>query len=287
MFATYPFGWAIPCTLLALVPAIFIKSESTLDRDDFQPINVASLWNSLGTISKSTLEAFQIREFRKLAFATFLIFNSFNMIASFTFFIIVHHLFAGDAGAAGKWPAMHGSMGALITSFLVIPTVAAMSKRLGKKKTFIVSQSISIIGYVLFWFLFVPGKPYLFLFALPFHSFGIGGLFTLMMSMTADVCDVDELNTGKRREGILGAVYWWMVKFGTAFAALLSGIVMTFVGFETDNVTVEAMTGLRFAYSGLPILGVLLAIGIMWNYDISEERAEEVRRQLAERKAMS
>ena len=33
-----------------------------------------------------------------------------------------------------------------------------------------------------------------------------------MMSMTADVCDLDELRTGKRREGVLGAVYWWMVK---------------------------------------------------------------------------
>ena len=50
-----------------------------------------------------------------------------------------------------------------------------------------VCQGISMIGYVLFWFLFIPGKPYLFLFALPFHSFGIGSLFTIMLSMTADV----------------------------------------------------------------------------------------------------
>ena len=57
-----------------------------------------------------------------------------------------------------------------------------------EERTFLLSQGISIIGCVLFWFLFVPGKPHLFLWALPFHSFGIGGLFTLMMSMTADVC---------------------------------------------------------------------------------------------------
>ena len=48
-----------------------------------------------------------------------------------------------------------------------------MSKSLGKKKTFLISQAISIIGYILFWFLFIPGKPYLFLIALPFFSFGI------------------------------------------------------------------------------------------------------------------
>ena len=54
----------------------------------------------------------------------------------------------------------------------------------------------------------------MFLYALPFHSFGIGSLFTIMMSMTADVCDLDELKNGTRRlvDGIrlLGAeLYYW------------------------------------------------------------------------------
>ena len=40
--------------------------------------------------------------------------------------------------------------------------------------------------------------------------------------MTSDVIDIDELNSGKRREGTLGAIYWWMVIFGTAVAGLLT-----------------------------------------------------------------
>jgi glycoside/pentoside/hexuronide:cation symporter, GPH family len=276
---------AIPCTIFAIIPAIFIKSKSTVDRTDFKPINLQSVGSSLSDILKSTKEAFAIPQFRKLAFATFLVFNSFNIIASFTFFIIVHHLFSGNADAAGIWPALHGCIGALVTTFLVIPLVASVSKKIGKKKAFLISQAISVVGYIMFWFLFVPGKPYLFLFALPFHSFGIGGLFTLMMSMTADVCDIDELNTGRRREGILGAVYWWMVKFGNAFAGLLGGIIMSFVGFNPAAVTESAMTGLRLSYTVLPIIGVLGAIWIMWNYDVTEEQAANVRRQLEQRKA--
>ena len=274
---------AIPCTLCAIIPAIFIKSKSTVDRDDYKPINFGSVVGSLGEIARSAIESLKIRQFRKLAFATFLIFNSFNMIASFTFFIIKFHLFSGDESKLGNWPAMHGCVGALITSFLVIPIVAAMAKKIGKKRAFIVSQSVSIIGYILFWFLFVPGKPWMFLFALPFHSFGIGGLFTLMMSMTADVCDFDELKTGQRREGMLGAVYWWMVKFGTAFAGLLGGLIMWFVGFDAGAVTDSSLTGLRAAYSLVPIAGVIGAVLIMWTYDITEESAEEVRQQLAMR----
>jgi len=272
---------AIPCMLFAMIPAFFVKSESTVDRNDFKTISIKSIGNSLGEIFKSTLEAFAIPQFRKLAMATVLIFNSVNVIASFTFFIIVYHLFNGDASSAGITPALHGCVGALITTFLVIPVVVAISKKIGKKKTFILSQAISIIGYILFWFLFIPGKPYLFLLALPFHSFGIGGLFTLMMSMTADVCDVDELNTGQRREGILGAVYWWMVKFGSAFAGLLAGLIMSIVGFDPENATQASVDGLRLVYTLLPIAGVLGAIWVMWGYDITEERAAKVRDKLA------
>lgn len=277
---------AVGCTIMAIIPAIFIKSKSTLDDETLNPINANNLGEVVGNVVKSFSEAFGMKQFRKLCLATFLIYNSFNTIAAFSFFIIVHYLFGGDAGAAGIWPALHGSVGALVTTFVVIPIVAQMSKRLGKKRTFLISQGISIIGYILFWFLFVPGKPYLFLISLPFFSFGIGALFTLMMSMTADVCDLDELNTGKRREAQFGAIYWWMVKFGFAIAGGLSGVLMASVGFDPGAASqVEgATTGMRLFYTFIPIAGTLLAMFIMWNYDITEERANEIRAKLAARK---
>jgi len=126
----------------------------------------------------------------------------------------------------------------------------------------------------------------MFIFALPFFSFGIGSLFTLMMSMTADVIDLDELNTGKRREGIFGAIYWWMVKFGFAIAGLGSGAIMSLVGFDADLAVQPegAITGLRAFYSGLPIVGTLIAIFVMRNYDVTEKRANEIRAALEARK---
>ncbi len=276
---------AIPCTIFAIIPAIFIKSKSTTERTDFVPITTSYILKSIKEIFISAFEAFKIKQFKKIAFATFLIFNSFNVIAAFTFLIIVHYLFNSDPASAGNWPALHGSVGALITSFLVIPLITIISKKIGKKKAFILSQLISIIGYVLFWFLFIPGKPYMFLFALPFHSFGIGSLFTIMMSMTADICDLDELENGVRREGLLGAVYWWMVKLGFGVAALLSGFILWLVGFDPEQVTESATTGMRLFYTFLPICGVVFAILIMKNYDITEERANEIKKELEIRKS--
>jgi GPH family glycoside/pentoside/hexuronide:cation symporter len=271
--------------LFAMVPAVFIKSESTLDKD-YAPLNIKSIGNSLKEILKAFKEAFQSKPFRKLCIATFLVFNAFNTIAAFSFFIIVYHLFDGDAGAAGIWPTLFGCVGALGTTFLVIPIVTKMSKKFGKKNTFLISQGISIIGYIMLWFLFIPGKPYMFLFALPFFSFGIGSLFVLMMSMTADVIDLDELNTGLRREGTFGAIYWWMVKFGFAIAGGLSGAIMSFVGFNSGAETQPegAIEGLRAFFSGLPILGTLVAMFAMRNYDVTEERANEIRAELDKRK---
>ena len=276
----------VVCTIFAITPAIFIRSKSTLNDDHLIPVSRENIGKSFKNIFIIFKDAYQNIPFRKLCIATFLVFNSFQTIAAFSFFIIVYYLFNGDAGAAGVWPTLHGSVGAICTSFLVIPILSKMAQKIGKKNTFLISQGISVIGYILFWFLFIPGKPYMFLFALPFFSFGIGGLFTLMMSMTADVCDLEELENGlPRKEASFGAIYWWMVKLGTAIAGLFSGIILYYVGFiaGAETQTDGAMDGLRFFYSAIPILGTLGAIYVMKDYDIDEQRAEEIKAQLLQR----
>lgn len=276
----------VACMLLAMVPALFLPSRSTLNDTHLVPLTLANVGKGFAELLHSFKEAFGCVPFRKLCFATFLIFNAFNTVAAFSFFIVVYHLFNGDTAAAGIWPTLFGSIGALVTTFAVIPSVAWMSRRTGKKTAFMLSQGISILGYVLLYLLMVPGKPWMFMLALPFFSFGIGGLFTLMMSMTADVCDLDELATGKRREGIFGAIYWWMVKLGFAVAGLLSGAIMAFVAFTPGSATQPegAVHGLRLFYSGVPIVGTLLAMWFMRDYDLDEKRAIEVHAELERRK---
>ena len=201
--------------------------------------------------------------------------------------MIVYKLFGGDAGESGIWVSMFGCLGALGTTFIVIPTVAWMSKKLGKKKAFMLAQSISLVGYIMLYFLFIPGKPWMYIFALPFFSFGIGSLFTIMMSMTADVIDIDEMNTGKRREGIFGAIYWWMVKVGYGIAGALSGVIITVVGFNADLPAMDqqsAVDGLHAFFCFFPMGGTILAMLIMRNYDITEKKANEIRMALQKRK---
>ncbi len=276
----------IPCAIAAMVPAIFIKSESTVDKD-YLPLNFSNIGSSLMKILMGFVDAFKLKPFRKICIATFLIYNAFNTVAALTFFVIVFKLFNGDAAATGVWVVLFGCLGALGTTFLVIPIITKMSKWWGKKNAFIVAQCISIVGYVMLYFLFIPGKPWMYIIALPFFSFGIGSLFTIMMSMTADILDIDELNTGQRREGIFGAIYWWMVKVGFAIAGGLSGVIIFIVGFNPELATVDqqgAVDGLHAFFCFFPAVGTVLAIFVMRNYSITEERSNEIRAQLDARK---
>ena len=272
--------------ILGIMPALFCKELVLPQTTNKSKLSLKELASNTKEFLISIKQTIKSKPFLRLCGATFLVFNGFQTIAQFAFFIIIFYLFKGDTAAAGNWPAWFGTVSALATAILVIPIITYISQKIGKKRTFILSTLLSIIGYAIKWWGFNPANPYLMFLPVPLISFGIGGLFTLMMSMTADVCDLDELNNGTRREGVFGAVYWWMVKLGTAIALLTSGAVLNLVGFD-KNATIQAastITNLRIADIVIPVITGLLAIIIMWKYDITEQKAHEIREALIARR---
>lgn len=132
------------------------------------------------------------------------------------------------------------------------------------------------------------GAPWLMFVPVPFIAFGMGSLFTLMMSMTADVCDLDELENGMpRKEGTYGAIYWWMVKIGQSLALFLGGLVLQLVGFISDAPvqSAETMHSLRIADIFIPSATALLAIIVMYKYSLSEQKAKEIKAILVKRRS--
>jgi len=132
------------------------------------------------------------------------------------------------------------------------------------------------------------GVPWLIFLPIPLFAFGMGGLFTLMMSMTADVCDLDELENGlPRKEGTFGAIYWLMVKLGQSIALVLSGIILSIVGFDPDAdiQTIETMNDLRIADIAVPVGTAALAFFVMLRYDLNEKRVRDIGRALEKRRA--
>ncbi len=275
------------CMVLGVLPALFCKGIDSSKMGNRKEITFKTLFTNLKDLFQGIVQVSKNRPFMKLCGATFLVFNGFQMVASFSYFIIVFYMFNGDYAQAGNWPAWFSTVSAIVTAFLVIPVISAIASRVGKRKAFIISTFISIIGYALKWWGFNPENPWLIFMPIPLMSFGIGGLFTLMMSMTADVCDLDELNNGMpRKEGTFGAIYWWMVKLGQALALVLGGLVLKLVGFD-QNATLQAadtITKLRIADMAIPGLTALLAIIVMWRYDLTEAKAREIKETLESRR---
>ncbi|MEQ8578275.1 MAG: MFS transporter [Balneola sp.] len=275
------------CLALGLLPAIFCKGIDASNMENRKDINFKSALSNLKDLFASIVEVSKNKPFVKLCVATFLVFNGFQLVASFSYFIIVFYMFNGDYGLAGNWPAWFSTITAVATAFLVIPIVSWISNKFGKRKAFIISTALSIVGYILKWWGFSPENPWLIFMPIPFMAFGLGGLFTLMMSMTADVCDLDELENGMpRKEGTFGAIYWWMVKLGQALALVLGGLVLELVGFDQNSATqtVETLTNLRIADIAIPAITAGLAIWVMMTYDLSEKRAREIQNELVERR---
>jgi len=275
------------CLLFGIMPALFCKEVDQSNLTNRAELTFKNIFTNLKGLVKSMIQISKNKPFVKLCGATFLVFNGFQMVASFSYFIIVFYMFKGNYGAAGTWPAWFSTISAITTAFLIIPVISWMSDKWGKRNAFIISTAISMVGYSLKWWGFNPDNPWLIFMPIPLMVFGIGGLFTLMMSMTADVCDLDELNNGMpRKEGTFGAIYWWMVKLGQGLALVLGGLVLKLVGFAKNEViqTAETLTRLRLADILIPAATAGLAIWVMWNYDLSEDKAREIKEELVRRR---
>lgn len=275
------------CMVLGVMPAIFCKEVDQSNLSNRADLSLKSIAENFKDLLSKIAEVAKNKPFVRLCGATFLVFNGYQMVASFSYFIIVFYMFNGDYGMAGTWPAWFSTVSAFGTAFLIIPVITWISNRYGKRDAFIIATVLSIIGYILKWWGFNPENPWLMFMPIPLMVFGIGGLFTLMMSMTADVCDLDELENGMpRKEGTFGAIYWWMVKLGQGIALVLGGLILSLVGFDQNAAvqTSETLINLRLADIIVPAFTAGLAIWVMWGYDLDEKRAGEIKEELVRRR---
>lgn len=272
----------IAVALLGIVPAIFCKERYTsLPRKKTEGVT-----KNLFEFLKGVGITFKCKPFVKLCATTFLVFNGYNLGMYFSFYVMCYYVYSGDGGPATKLLGWYGTLTSVAT-LGVIPLTGWIATKIGKQKTFLITISLSLVGYALKWIGYSPEHPYWLLYAAPFVAFGTGSLFTLMGSMIGDTCDHDELQTHERREGMFGAIYWWMVKLGMALGALFGGIMLKFSGFDVALETAQptnTLLYLRIFDVGVPLITSAVAIWIMATYSITEKRAHEIRAELEKRR---
>lgn len=273
---------------IGIFPAVFLRERAAVPSEDQE-----SPEQSANSISGYVIEFFRgfaltlrSRPFLKLCIATFCVFNGFMLVSSLQSYTFIYYIFGGDTEVATKYIGYEGTL-RIVSSFAVIVCATWLSTRLGKRRAFFITIGISMLGYAMKWFCYNPDYPWLSLLPAPFLSFGLGSLFTLVPSMIADVVDLDELHNHERREGMYGAIFWWVVKLGMAIALGLGGFLLNSTGFDValeGAQTAQTITQIRLYDALLPLAFSGIAIWSIATFTITEEKAHEIRLQLEARR---
>jgi len=283
----------IAVIVIGVMPAIFLRERfkeiaaAESAKKHGEPVSVGSvIWRNVVDFLRGFATTLKFKPFLKLCLATFLVFNGFILIGSFQSYVIIYYIFAGDTVAGAEYVG-HSGLVQNIAGLLVIIFATWLGTKIGKRRAFFVTTGVSMVGYALKWVCYNPDVVWLMFIPAPLMAFGLGGLFTLMPSMIADVVDMDELNTHERREGMYGSIFWWVVKLGMAVAIAGGGVLLNVTGFDValeGNQTERAIVLMRLCDAFIPFAASGIAIWTIATYNITEEKAHEVRSQLEARR---
>ncbi len=176
------------------------------------------------------------------------------------------------------------------TALIMLFVWSFVSKKVGKKAVYFMGVCLWIIAQGGLFFL-QPGQVSLMYFLAVMAGFGVSTAYLVPWSMIPDVIDLDELNTGKRREGIFYSFMVFLQKVGLAIGLFLVGLALDIAGFietipgEAPPVQPEsALLAVRVAIGPLPTIFLIVGLLLAYLYPITQEIHSEILLNLRERK---
>ena len=167
---------------------------------------------------------------------------------------------------------------------LSIPIWMKMTERIGKKHALIYGLVIWVVGQ-LGWLIVAPTSPTYLVYIIGIVvGVGYGVAHVLPWAMLPDVVDLDEINTGKKREGIYSGIMTFFMKLANSIAIFLVGLILQFSGYVANEVQSETtMTVIKWTMVLAPGIFVIMALIATILYPYSREDHEKFRKQIEER----
>lgn len=176
------------------------------------------------------------KNFVRLTLTVFTLAMGFNFVSLLGSYIPIFYVFGGDKLAGAYILGINGTVWA-ITGVLAVFPLNWISPKMGKRKTLMLAIFLMVAAQLSKIVCYNPQYPYLVIIPTVLLSAGMLFFFTLGSSMVGDICDEDELKTGKRTEGSYYAVFWWFIKLGTALASFVAGALIVLTMFDESQVT--------------------------------------------------
>lgn len=177
-------------------------------------------------------------------------------------------------------------LGVQISAFIFVLVWTRVSERVGKKKVYFIGMSFWILVEIMLFF--VPrGSLTPLYFLAPLAGVGVAIGYLIPWSMLPDVIELDELETGQRREGIFYGFFVLLQKMGISLGIAFSNFALGAAGYDAGLPAQpeSVLMTLRLFISLIPAVVLLFSFIVMQRYPISRERHAEIRAQIAARKS--
>ncbi len=171
------------------------------------------------------------------------------------------------------------------TAIAMVLVWERVAKRSGKRMVFLLGAPLSVIALLALMTL-QPGEVGL-MYALGFVAgMGVSTMYMVPFAMLPDVVDLDELETGLRREGLFFSAVVFLQKLGIASALFISGQVLARTGFVANAPlqSPQALLAVRLLIGPLPALLLMGSIGFAAQYPISRTYHEQILLALKDRR---
>ncbi len=209
-----------------------------------------------------------------------------GLVGTLGFYALTYHVYRGDMALAGTIKGW-GGVTYMVAGFAGIFGASFLAKRFGKQKTLMTTLMIGLVAFGSSFWLYTPEAPWLSLVCTGLNGFSATGLWVVLPSMQADVCDYDELYSGQRRESAYTATFSWVLKVGMMLSMLIGGPLLELTGFDAKlggNQTPDAIMGIRLLFAGIPVTALLIAMVLVKFYPLDAERMRQIRAELEARR---
>jgi len=187
----------------------------------------------------------------------------------------------GDELMVGKY-----FIALLIVSILGALCTGYLSKKIGKRKLFIVSLILS--GLLTAGFYWVPKGNIQAIFVLGCSAeFFAAMMPTLFFTMLGDSADYSEWKNGRRATGLIYSAGTFVQKTGGGFAGALVLVVLASYGYNgMDKSTVEAsLPGMQLLMSWIPAAFAFAGAALMIFYPLTSKENQQIGDDLVQRRA--
>jgi glycoside/pentoside/hexuronide:cation symporter, GPH family len=177
------------------------------------------------------------------------------------------------------------------TALVMLFVWSAVSAKVGKKAVYFMGMVIWIMAQAGLFFLQPSQANWIFPLAI-MAGVGVSTAYLIPWSMMPDVIELDELNTGQRREGVFYGFMVLLQKIGLAIGLFLVGQALNAAGFiesaagEAAPIQPDsALLAIRLAIGPIPTVALILGLVLAYFYPITKEVHAEILLKLQERKS--